>query len=354
MSGQAPRSAMPDRNDPGEKSRPVPNLCAPGALLVHLLVATLVALLLAAGRLDSPVDFWPIFGLTLLFVVWVTFLSLALLCQLQRSRWLDSRAGLSLSIILVFTLISLLTSLAVVVYLPLSDSHWFVLRNTLLAGVLSLVLVRFLVLQADWKRQVAAESAARLDALQARIQPHFLFNALNTITELVHSRPEQAEEALLDLSDLLRTGLRTEARHTLQEEFELVRGYLRIEKLRLGERLGVDWSMDESVDLTTRVPALLVQPLIENAVLHGIAPRPEGGLLSIRLESARFSRARIIVENPLPSPDQPQRQGNRTALENIRQRLALAYEEGASLKTEKTDSMFRAVLTLPLKSDSTD
>ena len=114
------------------------------------------------------------------------------------------------------------------------------------------------------KSQVAAESAARLDAFTGpHFQPHFLFNALNTIAELVHSRPEQAEEALLDLSDLLRTGLRSEARHTLDQELALVRGYLRIEGLRLGERLDVEWSIDESVDLMTEIPALLIQPLVE-------------------------------------------------------------------------------------------
>jgi len=334
------------------KSSSVVSLCSPGALLFYLLLASLVALLVSTGGLSDPAGFWTHFGLNLVFVVWVTFLSLAIVCRLQIHGLVESPLHLATAVVSVFSLVVLTTSLAVAWLIPfdsLPDPSWLVLRNTTLAALLSLVLARFLVLQANWKSQVAAESAARLDALQARIQPHFLFNALNTIAELVHSRPEQAEEALLDLSDLLRTGLRSEARHTLDQELALVRGYLRIEGLRLGERLDVEWSIDESVDLMTEIPALLIQPLVENAVLHGIASLPDGGRLTIRLEPARFGRAQIIVENPLPLPDQPRRQGNRTALENIRQRLALAYEEGASLKTEKTNAMFRAVLTLPLK-----
>ena len=333
---------------PDQKPKVASSLCAPGSLLVHLLLATLVSLLLAAGRLDDLSGFWPVFGLTLFFVVWVTFLSLALLCRMQRVGWLVSRAALTASIIVVFGLVSLLTSLLVVWYLPVTSASWFVLRNTGLAALLSLVLVRFLALQADWKRQVAAESAARMDALQARIRPHFLFNALNAITELVHSRPAQAEEALLDLSDLLRTGLRSESRHALADELALVRGYLRIESLRLGERLEVVWEIDETIDQSVELPALLIQPLVENAIVHGIAPNAAGGVVRITIEPARFKRIRITIDNPLSDQSARPAQGNRTALDNIRQRLALAWEEGASLKTESSDQRFSAVLTVPV------
>jgi len=194
---------------------------------------------------------------------------------------------------------------------------------------------------------VATDSRARLDALQARIHPHFLFNALNTVSELVHRQPQQAEEALLDLSDLLRSGLRVDSQHTLGEELELIRAYLRIESLRLGSRLQVVWSIDEHIDMDQVRPALLIQPLVENAVLHGIAPNPEGGELKIAISMIRFGRIRVRIDNPLPPDTGHRRSSNGTALDNIRQRLALAYEEGAQLKTDQLGSVFRATLTLP-------
>jgi len=308
----------------------------------------LIIALISAG---DDFSFWLALGTILLFVQWIVLISAGVLCLIR--RWLPNASDIVISalIVVVFVASTLLASaLAAIFSRPgVLDTDWFYIRNSLIALLASFALARYLLLQQQWKSHVFAESSSRLMALQARIQPHFLFNSLNTIAELIHSRPVQAEEALLDLSDLLRTGLRSEARHSLEQEFELIRGYLRIEGLRLGERLDVKWSIDESVDRTTDIPALLIQPLVENAVLHGIASLPDGGRLTIRLEPARFGRARIIVENPLPSPDQPRRQGNRTALENIRQRLALAYEEGASLKTEKTGALFRAVLTFPLK-----
>jgi len=325
------------------------NFCSSGAMLHYLLLATLVALLVCLGTLDTPGEFWLSFGLVLPFVVWITLVSLALLCQIQRRLSLQRARNLSLAVIGVVGLVSSLSSLLLILVLPIEDSSsaWFVFRNTLVAVLLGFVLTRYLVLQGRWRVQIDAESRARLSALQARIHPHFLFNALNTVTELVHSRPEQAEQALLDLSDLLRSGLRNESEHSLAEELRLIRSYLRLEALRLGDRLQVDWQVDESIDQSQIRPALLIQPLVENAVLHGIAPNPEGGLLKVRFELVRFGRIRVVIENPLPTEPRASRSGNGTALENIRQRLALAFDEGAQLKAERVGDCFRAVLTLP-------
>lgn len=323
-------------------------LCAPGALLVHLLLASLVSLLLSAGRLDDPSGFWLVFGLTLLLVIWITCLSLAVLCQIERRGGLESRSAMTASIILVFTVTTLLTSLLLLLYWPVINPIWFVFRNTVLAGLLSLGLVRFLSLQSDWKRQVAAESAARLNALQARIRPHFLFNALNTIAGVIHENPERAEEATLDLADLLRTGLSSDDRHSLDDELELVRRYLRLESLRLGERLQVAWELAEDLPLDESLPPLLLQPLVENAVVHGISRRTDGGTVLIRGERVRFGRIRLTITNPLAGADGRSSSGTGTALENIRQRLALAYEERYGLRTWIEGGQFQAELTIPV------
>ncbi|RFF31103.1 sensor histidine kinase [Wenzhouxiangella sediminis] len=328
----------------------LPDLCTPSSILLLVLVGTVVALIFALAGTANPESFWLNFGLSMLFVQWVVLVSAALICGFR--RFLADRAGriMGWALFLVIPVVSLLASFIVVNFLPLGDARggfWFVLRNVLVSLLASMALVRYLVLQQRWKQQVAAEARARLDALQASIRPHFLFNSLNTIASLVHDKPDEAEQATLDLSDLLRTGLRSGATQSLGEELELVRGYLRLEALRLGERLQVDWRLSDDLPLSQELPALLIQPLVENAVVHGIARLPEGGRLSIRGERASRNRLRFEVVNPLPADSARPAESNRMALDNIRQRLALAYEEGARLKTRREAGCFRVELTVP-------
>jgi two-component system sensor histidine kinase AlgZ len=308
------------------------------------------ALVFALAGASSPDAFWLGFGLSVLFVLWVVLVSAAVLCGLR--RWFVGRGtgGVGWIVFLVIPAVCVIASLIVVAFLPsgpAGEPGWFVLRNTLISLLASLALVRYLILQQRWRQQVAAEARARLDALQASIRPHFLFNALNTIASLVHERPGDAEQATLDLSDLLRTGFRSGARQSLADELELVRGYLRLESLRLGDRLEVAWDLADDLPMDLELPALLIQPLVENAIVHGIARLPGGGRLDIR--AARVSRHRLRFEITNPVPDDAARppESNRMALENIRQRLALAYEEGARLRTRREDGQFRVELTLP-------
>ncbi|MGY6587097.1 MAG: sensor histidine kinase [Wenzhouxiangella sp.] len=226
------------------------------------------------------------------------------------------------------------------------DPLWWVLRNTLLAAIAGAGLALYVFLQQQWRERQAAEADRRLDALQARIAPHFLFNTLNTLTELVHDKPAEAEQAMLDMADLLRTALRGASSHTLEDELELVRGYLRIEALRLGERLQVEWSLPDELPGELALPALVIQPLVENAILHGIARCSEPGALRIQAERRRFGRWRFVIENPMPADRSPSAEGS-LALDNIRQRLALAYDDEADLRLHSDKHVFRAELTLP-------
>lgn len=328
----------------------LPDLCAPSSILLLVLVGMVVALVYALAAASAPKEFWLGFGLSLLFVEWVVLVSAALLCGLKRLPGRKTGGGMGWIVFLVIPGVSLAASLVVAWFLPLGSeaaSTWFVARNTLISLLASLALVRYLILQQRWRQQVAAEARARLDALQASIRPHFLFNALNTIASLVHDKPDKAEEATLDLSDLLRTGLRSGATQSLAEELELVRGYLRLEALRLGKRLQVDWDLDPDLPLELELPALLIQPLVENAVVHGIARLPSGGQLSIRGERTSRGRLRFVIVNPLPEDSTRPAESNRMALDNIRQRLALAYEEGARLRTRREDGQFRVELIVP-------
>ena len=217
-----------------------------------------------------------------------------------------------------------------------------------ISGIITLLALRYFYVQHQWQQNVQAEARARLQALQARIHPHFLFNTLNTIASLIPVQPDRAEQAVLDLADLLRSALAYRESITLHQELELTRRYLAIERLRLGDRLQIDWQLDSDLPLDLPIPALLLQPLVENAIQHGIQRRPEGGVLSIQIEK-HGAALRITVTNPQPeaSSERPN-PGQRIAQDNIRQRLQLAYQTPVPLAIIETPDHYQASFTLPL------
>lgn len=190
-----------------------------------------------------------------------------------------------------------------------------------------------------------ADASARLMELQSRIRPHFLFNALNTAVALVQIDPERAERVLEDLAQLFRVALaEVGASVTLGEEIELAQRYLAIEQIRFGERLAVSWEVDDAA-AGARVPPLVLQPLVENAVRHGIEASMRGGHVKVKA-TARHGTARVLVSNSLP--DVPGPPGAGIALANVRERLSLLHDIGASLDTWRGDGQFHARVTVPL------
>ncbi|HCY61490.1 MAG TPA: histidine kinase [Oxalobacteraceae bacterium] len=190
---------------------------------------------------------------------------------------------------------------------------------------------------------------ARLQALQARIRPHFLFNSLNAVLSLIRTEPRLAETTLEDLADLFRVVMR-DARDmtTLEQEIRLCRQYLSIEKVRLGERLQVKWNpIDISKEVLQRaqIPALLLQPLLENAVHYGVEPASEAAQIRIDIRR-QIDRIEIAIANPYHGDGAVSR-GNQMALTNIRQRLALLYDVEAQLNTSVADGMFEVRLRFP-------
>lgn len=313
-----------------------------------------LALVYSLAGFSGWPSFWATFGLAAFFILFVSVCSVSLFLLAHRLLRVQDNRLSAVLFVAVALLTCALLSWAAVVFLPDTSRAVsigdFVLRNLLLTALVSIGLARYLALKERWKAQMVAESRARLEALQARIRPHFLFNSLNALTELVHEQPAIAEAGMLDLADLLRTALRDAPTHALDDEITLIKGYLRLEKLRLGERLDCAWELDEDLPVQMHLPALLLQPLVENAIVHGISRRAEGGTLRIEGKRVRFGRIRFTVTNPLADPDSRPAEGNNTALENIRQRLALAYEERYGLKTRIEDGHFIAELIIPIES----
>lgn len=345
---RAPHRATPGWDDRERSSGP-PSFCRWGAVLgvvAMSLLATWMVLLGSAWPMSTGDALWlMLHGLGLgLFCTYCVCAFRGVLRRLDtRHAWLLAW----LVVVLAALAFSYLVGMVSGVFgmgPPPEDHGAFVLRSTLAAGIVSLALFRYLFIRSQWQAEMLAESEARVEALQARIRPHFLFNSLNTIASLIHDDPVAAERATEDLAALFRGGMRSsDDLVPLADELALARKYLDMEERRLGDRLAVEWRLE---DLPAEEPVLpmLLQPLLENAVAHGIQPRPEGGVVSVtgRLEKDDIV---ITVRNPLaPAGSKP---GQGMALHNIRSRLALAYRSLASLVTHKDGSHHYAVLTLP-------
>ena len=224
------------------------------------------------------------------------------------------------------------------------------LRFTLLALILSALILRYFYLADSWRIQVQAHAQAKADALQARIRPHFLFNSMNLIASLLPNDPVRAEQVVMDLSDLFRAALNMgDTMHvsTLKEEYLLAKRYLAIEVLRLGARLQVEWKIATHVPWEMQLPTLVLQPLVENAIQHGVALLTEGGSVSIDFIYASASM-HITITNPIPQTPQLQRPtGAGHAQSNIRQRLLFFFGSKAQLQVESNSSSYCCHLVMP-------
>lgn len=299
---------------------------------------------------------WEALGMMAMFLQWLGLLSLAALCL---ARPLMKRMSMVMAALFTFILIQLVTLVVSEVVYQLTahqpifahlqpDKHGlFLLRNLVISIIISGVALRYMYLQRQLQMRMQAEDQARIQALQARIRPHFLFNSMNTIAALTHIDADAAEKAILDLSEIYRVTLKSDdAITTIGEEIKLVKHYLEVETLRLHDRLKVDWNIDEEA-LDLPIPRLTLQPLIENAIYHGIEPRPDGGEIVISVN--KNDKVEIEISNPIPSGGNDLlRQGNQLAIQNICDRLEIAFGKQASLKSSQEDGQYRVVLKLPL------
>ena len=332
---------------PREKSLSLPDFCNLGVALRILLIGNLalgVGALVAARPFSIPLwlDFW-VTGAALVEPVLIA--SLVVLCPLRRFVVrLPYGSGVVL-VVLIEAGLTLAFGAIVRTGAPDTDG-WPMAREVLLAVCLTLLLLYYFALRARAFNPALAE--ARLAALQARIRPHFLFNSLTAVLSLIRSEPRRAERTLEDLADLFRVLLRDERRVVrLADEIELCKRYLAIETLRLGERLKVEWVVDDAI-LDTAIPPLVLQPLAENAVHHGIEPGTEPGTVMIR---ARRTGGQVEIEISNPRIDgntqPPGRSGNHMALDNVRERLALHFDVEARLETAVLPTAYRVRILLP-------
>jgi two-component system sensor histidine kinase AlgZ len=334
----------------------LPSFCDVRLVFAVVVIAELIAFVLVLVSPGIVGDPWSDLGLISLFMQWIALSSAAVLCL---ARPLLARLGNSAAALVSYLLVLLVTAIVseLAFRLTVENSLFmaidpgehvvFLLRTLTISTVVSAVVLRYLYVQHQWRQQLQAETRARIQALQARIRPHFLFNSMNTIAALTHTQPDIAEEAINDLSDLFRASLNhSHERTTLGDELLLARRYLNIEALRLGERLEVEWELD-GVPLEVKLPPLILQPLLENAIYHGVEPMADGGTIRIS-GGVHQGIVHIHISNPVPeSVNAPARPGNQMAQENTRQRLELAFGTRGKLEISQQADEYRVTLRFP-------
>lgn len=336
-----------------DKHRWLPQFCSLPTLFALMVVAEIVALVIAMAPARVASTWLNELAIASVFVQWLALLNAVVLCSSRELlERLPARPGFALAWALAVTTTALGSA---VVYsmdhalgfgltAPAGEIWRFSLGNAAICALIAAALLRYLYVRQLWQERVKAAAKAQVDALQARIRPHFLFNSMNTIASLIRKRPADAERAVEDLSDLFRAALGTrEMLGTLGEELDLIGHYLRIEGLRLGDRLKLDLDLG-ALPRDMPMPPLLLQPLVENAVYHGIQRLPDGGTLSMR-GVRQDGMIEIIVRNPVP--DDVALPRNAHAVANVRARIEYHFGDKAALIAQPSRGEFTVTVRLP-------
>jgi two-component system sensor histidine kinase AlgZ len=352
--GREPKATATGRSDY------LPDFCEPQAVLTVVLVSALLAVVVALAQYGAREDFLVALARTSGYLLWIGLLCALVLCKAR--PWLATRSLRSSFVLALCLVVATVALVSEATYrlgrvwegalgVPsgiFPREHWkFLLPNLGIAAIVGALALRYFHVAHEWRRNVELETRARVRALQARVRPHFLFNSMNAIAALTRTDPARAEAAIEDLSDLFRFNLAdAHGQIPLRDELENARAYQRIEQLRLGERLQVSWLIDGMPEHAL-VPSLLLQPLLEHAIDRGIDPRPEGGTVTVqaRVDGATVE---IGVSNPAPTGRGSARGAAPSAVDNLRQRLDLAYPGRSAVTVEDCDGSYRVTLRFPL------
>lgn len=323
-----------------------------------VLMAELLAIIITIGRNERfDAAAWQDFNLLSAFALIISFCCVLILKVVGP---LLARLSTAMSSVVVVLLVLVITALGTdLLIFALHDlgfvaERWppwrqsLIVRSLIIAAVVTLLGLRYLFLQHQSELDSRSRQEAKMQALQSRIRPHFLFNSLNSVASLTRSDPTRAEAVLHDLADLFRV-LLADARKLvpISAEREISRQYLEIEKIRLGDRLQIKWNVAD-IPRSAQIPALTLQPLLENAIYHGIEPRFAGGMIRIDMW-VEGDLLNIMITNPLPDVRKNVHgKGNRLAQENIRQRLATQFGERATMQSFEEGGMYHVKVKLPI------
>lgn len=331
----------------------LPDFCRLPRIAAVCGVAQLAVVLLFLSPNRAQMGSWQGFLFASAFAQW---LALAAAVSLCKSRPVLNRFRPALAYFLAALIPGLITAMAAwLVYFLDNELAYGLTRGlgvgrfmasiAIMVALLCGVLLRYFYIREQWQEQVKAHAKASLQALQARINPHFLFNSMNTIAALVRKDPKTAETAIEDLSDLFRAALGDDhTESTLAQELQIARQYLAIEQLRLGPRLQMDWQLADDLPMHCKMPRLLLQPLLENAVAHGVALLPEGGCI-VFAASREGGCLQFVIRNPVDmARDRP---GLGHAQRSVQQRLGLVFGGQASVSGQVEGDQYVCRLRIP-------
>ena len=290
------------------------------------------------------------FSLLTFYLSWLTLGSVALLCLTR--HWLNRQSSAAtllaptIILLLVFVIIEMIGKLWIVDNAPQSLFNPGVINRALAITLLGALVTAFFSLLSRLEKGAKAETQSRLQSLQSRIKPHFLFNSLNTVAELISVEPAAAEQSIQSLSLLIRASLDdVNDQHTLEQELKLCDGYVHLERSRLGARL--NYSSDIVVTHADKlyVPKLILQPLIENAIIYGVYD--EAGIGRVRLNIRESSNhLSLKINNTIPA-NPSERHGTGIAIDNIKERLQVMYDDDYSFNARVNDTDYSVVMRIP-------
>jgi two-component system, LytTR family, sensor histidine kinase AlgZ len=321
----------------------LPDFCNLGVMLRVIFIVNGLGILAGLARKPSWPGFWHEFLPISIFIQPALLASLLLLCALRRVMAHRPYREFVIAVFALEIVIAVALYFGIRALIPQDD---FLSLPAVLGFVSCATGIVSFYLSLRSRALSPAITEARLQALQARIRPHFLFNSLTAVLSLMRADPRRAERVLEDLADLFRVLMGDNRQLVpLQNEFILCRQYLELEQLRLGDRLKVAWHIDNMPE-DALVPPLILQPLLENAVYHGIEPSAEPGEVNINIYRNR-DQVFFVLRNPYHGDSGAHHQGNKMALNNIRERLALHFDVEASMKSQIVSSGYQVTITIP-------
>lgn len=323
-----------------------------------VLLAMAIAVIITISRNEHfDEQAWQDLNLLIAFALLLSLVSAVVLGLISPLLKRMSIAAGSILVVLVLLLVSVVVTDGMIFalydlgYIGERWPPWregMILRTLLITAIIGVFGLRYLIVQRRVEVETKYQQEARMQALQSRIRPHFLFNSLNSVASLTHSDPHRAEAVLHDLADLFRV-LLADARKLvpISAEREISRQYLEIEKLRLGDRLQIKWNVG-NIPRSAQIPALTLQPLLENAIYHGIEPRFAGGTIKIEMWT-EGELLNIMISNPVAElkRNSPSK-GNKIAQDITRQRLATQFGDKAQMQTFEEAGHYHVKIRMPI------
>jgi len=330
----------------------IPNLCRNSSLLLVVLLTQLtIAVVWLLGAYQNQ---WQSFGLWSFYAQWVVLSSCLCLCWSR--EWLARQkymVGVLLSCSICLGVLLLVEFVSIFVMTGEFDwIDWSRFWPVFLAGIIIVcAILRFFILLEKFAVRSKAEAQSKIQALQSRIQPHFLFNSLNTIAELTAIDPKKAEQAIHALSMLFRIGLEEgKPTHSLEQELNLCKRYQELEEFRLGDRATIMWIVEVAAVEKWQVPKLILQPLLENAIKYSAQTGDQNDSSYVIVEVKETSKhLSILVENSVADQDE-QVAGNGMAINNIQERLFVLYDDQFSFRVRSQNNTYRVIMRIPKQS----